>query len=289
MHVMTEEKFTRCPGCRTVFRVTPAQLALREGQVRCGHCRAVFDGTASLIRLAPSANGPAPDENTGPLTVTLRHAHALEPAEGPADPASASTAATATPNAGPATRSSAPPAPAQHVDYDQRFAWDRPRRRSRTSLALYVAGLLALILLFAGQLAWHYRDVVSAHVPALRPALARMCALGGCTIRPLRDISWLSIDASDLQADPAHKGLLILTATIRNRAPYAVAFPHLELTLTDPQDGVVVRRALAPAEYAPGTQDIEAGIASNGEVAVRLYADASATQQSGYRVYLFYP
>ena len=70
---MADEKYTRCPGCRTVFRVTPAQLALRSGQVRCGHCRTVFDGTANLIRLARP--GPAyleEDANTGPLTVTLR-------------------------------------------------------------------------------------------------------------------------------------------------------------------------------------------------------------------------
>ena len=49
----TDEQYTRCPGCLTVFRVTPAQLALREGQVRCGHCRTVFDGHAQMISLAP--------------------------------------------------------------------------------------------------------------------------------------------------------------------------------------------------------------------------------------------
>jgi hypothetical protein len=119
--------------------------------------------------------------------------------------------------------------------------------------------------------------------------LARMCAAAGCTIRPLREIAWLSIDASDLQADAAHKGLLTLTATVRNRASYAVAYPHLELTLTDAQDNVVVRRALAPPEYAGGTVDVVSGIARNGEVAVKLFIDASATTQAGYRVYLFYP
>ena len=31
------------------------------------------------------------------------------------------------------------------------------------------------------------------------------------------------------------------------------------------------------------------GIAPNGEVLVRLFLDASATSQAGYRVYLFYP
>ena len=119
--------------------------------------------------------------------------------------------------------------------------------------------------------------------------LASLCAAAGCTIRPLREIAWLSIDASDLQADAAHRGLLTLTATVRNRANYAVAYPHLELTLTDAQDNVVVRRALAPAEYAGGTVDVGAGIGRNGEVAVKLFVDASATTQAGYRVYLFYP
>ena len=281
MHVaMTEEKFTRCPGCRTVFRVTAAQLALREGQVRCGHCRTVFDGAARLIRLAPGNVPPPEDEANGPLTVTLRSAHALEPVTG--DAATHATRATS-------DAAKDGEKPEQHVDYDQRFAWDRPKGRSGTATLAYLAGFLLLVALFAAQLGWHYRDLVSAHLPSTRPLLDRLCAIAGCAIKPLRDIGWLAIDASDLQADPAHKGLLILTATVRNRAPYAVAYPHLELTLTDGKDAVVVRRALAPADYVGATQDAGKGIPGNGEVAVRLFVDASATVQSGYRVYLFYP
>jgi hypothetical protein len=116
-----------------------------------------------------------------------------------------------------------------------------------------------------------------------------MCAAAGCAVRPLRDVAALSIDASDLQADPAHKGLLILSATIRNRAAYALAYPHLELTLTDSGDQVVVRKAMAPGEYAGGTADLASGIPANGEAVVRLFIDASATTQAGYRLYLFYP
>lgn len=281
MHVaMTEEKFTRCPGCRTVFRVTAAQLALREGQVRCGHCRTIFDGTARLVRLAPGSAPPPDEEANGPLTVTLRSAHALEPVTADA-PAHAARAV--------AEAAKAEEQPEQHVDYEQRFAWDRPRRRSRAVMLAYVAGFVLLVALFAAQLGWHYRDQLAAHFPSTRPLLERLCVAAGCTIKPLRDIGWLAIDASDLQADPAHKGLLILTATVRNRAPYAVAYPHLELTLTDAQDAVVVRRALAPGEYLGATVDAVKGIAGNGEVAVRLFVDASATVQSGYRVYLFYP
>ena len=291
---MAEEKYTRCPACRTVFRVTPAQLTLRAGQVRCGHCRTVFDGTANLIQLAPLSTPSVPDDDAnGPLTVTLRSAAALEPLASPATRNAAPGPATVAPTATPATRAKAAPAPVaeddEPVDYDHRFAWDRPKRRSRPRTIAYAIAIVVLVLLFAGQLAWHYRDLLVAHFPATRPVLTRLCAVAGCTIRPLREIAGLSIDASDLQADAAHKGLLILTATIRNRAAYPVAYPHLELTLTDAQDQVVVRRALAPSEYAGGAADPGAGIAGNGEVAVRLFVDASATTQAGYRVYLFYP
>src|SRR6266536_1575048 len=83
---MAEQQFTRCPGCKTIFRVTPQQLAMREGQVRCGHCHTVFDGVAGLLSLAPRPlDEPELDEAAlGPPTVTLRSAHALEPAPGPA-------------------------------------------------------------------------------------------------------------------------------------------------------------------------------------------------------------
>jgi predicted Zn finger-like uncharacterized protein len=281
-----DEKYTRCPGCRTVFRVTPAQLQLRAGQVRCGHCRTVFDGTANLIHLAPAAIAARDD--------ALRSAQALEPVTPAAAPLA--TPRVTEPQSAPPSASTVPVSDAkpaasddEAIDYDNRFAWDRPKKRSRARTAMYVSAIVALVLAFMGQLAWNYRDRLAAYVPTLRPVLTRLCALASCEVRPLREVAGLAIDASDLQADPAHKGLLILTATVRNRASYPVAFPHLELTLTDAKDQVVVRRALAPAEYAGGTANLDAGIVGNGEIAIKLFLDASATSQSGYRVYLFYP
>ena len=141
---------------------------------------------------------------------------------------------------------------------------------------------------------FHFRDAIAAHWPTTKPALIRLCAAAGCQLHALREINGLSIEASDLQADPAHKGLLVLAATIKNRMPYPLAYPHLELTLSDiqkqtQQDVVVVRRAFAPQEYASGTADLDSGIPANGELSVKLFIDASATTQAGYQVYLFYP
>src|SRR4029077_13969542 len=137
-----------------------------------------------------------------------------------------------------------------------------PGGRSR-----FVDGIAIVLLLvaLALQAVLEFRDALAAHLPITRPLLAAACEWLGCSVGPLRDTAALSIDASDLQADPAHRGLLLLTATIRNRAAYAIAFPYLELSLTDSSDRVVVRRAFPPSDYAGGTTDPGQGIAANGE------------------------
>ena len=282
-----EDKYTRCPGCLTVFRVTSAQLALREGQVRCGHCRTVFDGHAQMISLAPlPPDADHDDLALGPPTVTLRSARALDPAPG------ASSRGIPEPSfRTDAPDPSAPKATIRTIAQTDESSreYRHARRREREQRRLWVAAVPILVALLIGQALFHFRDAVAAHWPATKPALTRLCQAAGCAIRPPRDVAGLAIDASDLQADPAHKGLLILSATIRNRATIALAYPHLELTLSDSNDQTVVKRALAPAEYASGTAQIAAGIPANGEVLVKLFIDASATSQAGYRLYLFYP
>ena len=287
-----DEKYTRCPGCLTVFRVTPAQLALRDGQVRCGHCRTVFDGYAQMISLAPmpreSTEAERDDLALGPPTVTLRSARALDPV---------SDSSRAIPE--PSFRTDAPDTARTpqgtirtitDTDAAQRSGGDkRTRRKTHLQRRAWAAGVPILAALLIGQALFHFRDALAAHWPASKPVLTLFCQATGCAIRPPRDVAGLAIDASDLQADPAHKGLLILSATLRNRATIALAYPYLELTLTDSNDQVVVRRALSPPEYASGTTEIANGIPANGEVLVKLFVDASATSQAGYRLYLFYP
>ena len=241
----------------------------------------MFNGHEHSISLLPNDSAlidPEYDELAqGPPTVTLRSAHALDPPPPPPPP----------PAAPPREAVAVAPAAAA-VDYDNRFSMARKvPSRLWTRIGMVAIPFLALTL--AIQALLHFRDVLAAQAPATRPILTRMCALAGCAIRPLRNVAALSIDASDLQADPAHRGLLVLTATLRNRAPYPIGYPYLELTLTDAQDQAVVRRALAPSDYASGTADTGAGIPANAEVPVKLFIDASATTQAGYRLYLFFP
>jgi predicted Zn finger-like uncharacterized protein len=309
---MSDFAYTRCPGCRTVFRVTTAQLALREGQVRCGRCRAVFDANDHLVRHpgADETREPSeaqePSEAAAPVDApsevvaqvdaavkadTPAQSDALVQADAPpqTDAEAHTDGERSLPTETEATAQTEAPSEtplAASIAHPRDYQW-RPRRRLREQpTALYALALVALVALLGAQLLFEYRDALAAHAPLTRPLLEAACRAAQCEIAPLRDASALSIEASDLQADPAHKGLLKLTATVRNRAGYAIAYPYLELTLTDPSDAVVARRAFPPAAYAPARA---AGIAGNGEVVVTMFFDASATSQAGYRLYLFYP
>ncbi|MGN6388157.1 MAG: DUF3426 domain-containing protein [Burkholderiaceae bacterium] len=64
---------TRCPHCKTAFRVANDQLKLRGGLVRCGQCKEIFNGIENLLpadatqRPATSSIDPAPFPKPQPL------------------------------------------------------------------------------------------------------------------------------------------------------------------------------------------------------------------------------
>src|SRR5258707_6147444 len=69
---------TTCTHCLARFRVTPPQLNAKQGQVRCGRCRKVFNGFEALERY--------PDDDTGSRLLaareaTLKETHPPEAAE----------------------------------------------------------------------------------------------------------------------------------------------------------------------------------------------------------------
>ena len=57
----------------------------------------------------------------------------------------------------------------------------------------------------------------------------------------------VSIESSELQADPARPTVVILNAVLRNHAKFPQNYPGLELTLTDAEDKPTARRTFKPA------------------------------------------
>jgi predicted Zn finger-like uncharacterized protein len=260
---------TRCPACDTAFRITPAQLRARAGKVRCGRCNTVFDALASLQDIAPAGEAPtAPPPKDAAETAVATPATTVQ-----ADMAGrgADAAAVAL-----LREDIAPPAAPP------------PTGRRASGYAWGAASLLALLVLL-GQTIYVFRAELALAHPAWRPQLDEFCRLFECDIPLPRKSDLLSIEASDLHADPQRKNLLLLSATLKNRATFVQAYPYLELTLTDLHDQPMIRKVFEPAQYLAEGADVRAGFAANAELAVNLRLDAGNTDASGYRLYLFYP
>ena len=161
-----------------------------------------------------------------------------------------------------------------------------PRPRRRPSRLWWLAGTLLLALTL--QVAYYHRGEVAVLLPEAKPLVQRICEELGCDVPLPRRADLLSIESSDLQADPAHPSVMVLTATLRNRASYIQAFPALELTLTNIQNQTVARRVLTPPDYAPRDTRPESGFAPGSEFQIRVYIEAAALTPTGYRLYLFH-
>ncbi len=290
---------TSCPACTTTFRVSPEQLKQRQGKVRCGKCRGVFDAFKSLATLPDET----PESTTDPsMSGAAMHFSTAGSGAGIAGPG-IGIAGSGIGIAGSGIGAVAPGMAAvgfgtpqqglldigaSEPGLDAGLAHDRPPSAGR-SRPLWLAALAVLALLLAAQLAYAFRDRLAAAWPASRSLLERMCAPVGCTVAWPQRPDLLAIEASDLKADPARPSVIVLTATVRNRGSIGVAPPALELTLTDAQDQTVARRIFLPRDYLPAAMDANNAMPALAEVDVRVTLDTGALRPAGYRLFLFYP
>ena len=298
---------TRCPACATSFRVTPEQLKLRAGKVRCGKCQTVFNAIDSLLESpvhGTTAESPSAPARQPAAPAALVDTIDLVPIEdigaAPARDRTPDTDASNEPISPEAVRDAALThgliAARETTEIPGYNKWAEGALSAPVPVSIPVAPpkwpfvLAALLLLatLAGQVAHQFRAELAVAAPALRPLLESSCAVLECDIPLPRHVELVSIEASDLQSDPASGGALVLAATLKNRAAYAQAWPLLEITLTDVQDNAVLRSVLQPADYLPGKVDPTV-FPPNAEIAVKLWLEARDVAAAGYRLYVFYP
>lgn len=296
---------TRCAHCHTVFRVTTAQLQVHAGQVRCGRCMQVFDALSGLA-LEPAPVEAVQESVSAPVAAATATAPELQVSTDPADTLSAplqellpdpqseiaapvsadEVVAVAGAGAFPPVEAGLEPMPSvEGIDADNPFA--RPHAELRPAIPrhrlLIAAGMLAVVL--AAQAVFFYRSEVAAQLPLAKQGLVWLCAQAGCAVGlPQRPQSIL-IEASDLQViDPANPSRIQLTATVRNHAGYDVAYPALDLVLTNVNDHTLARRIFLPADYLGAGRDIDAGIAANAEMTVRFALETGNLGAAGFRL-----
>ncbi|MCX7896828.1 MAG: zinc-ribbon domain-containing protein [Rhodocyclaceae bacterium] len=157
-----------------------------------------------------------------------------------------------------------------------------PPRRWPWLLASIFLLLLALL-----QTAYYLRVELAAHVPIMREFWLAVCREIGCELPFPRKPDALKLLHTELA--PFGEKRYELIASLRNAASYAIAYPHLELTLTDTRDGVLARKVFSPREWLPSEREPSQGFAAGDEFEFRLVFEAQDLAAAGYRLYLFYP
>ena len=288
---------TTCTQCQARFRVTPPQLNAKQGQVRCGKCRSIFNGFEALERF--------PDDDTGARLLAAREAAeraaGIAPAAAPVPfddlpdietlqtvvtPPSAEGAPFVEP---PAPVSTSPPRANRPARSPREEVTLAPLPRAKPPARAWAFGATLLVLVLGAELAYEYRAALAQRYPVVRPYLESACAAAGCSVPWARDEALLKLEDSELLEVPGKPNEISFGARIRNLAPAAQEYPYLELTLTDLTGQAAIRRVLRPADYlgrpARGGETIAAG----SELSIQLRLETPRIKATGYELLLFYP
>ena len=301
---------TTCGHCHARFRVSPQQLNAKQGQVRCGRCRQVFNGFESLERF--------PDDDTGARLLaareaeeraqrevisgveTLREERASNAPDMPVEAAPVGAVDFEPPPASPARVDFEPTQPppveppgppstpmSRSRKREPELVLEPPPRTRPARAWSFGVALLAVVL--AIELAFAFRGPLAQRYPVLRPPLEAACGWIACNVPYAREDAMLKLEESDLQEVPGRPNEIALGARVRNLATYAQEYPHVELTLTDLSGQPAVRRVLRPTDYLGRPVASGEVLAGGAELAIQIRLETLRVKATGYQLLLFYP
>lgn len=168
----------------------------------------------------------------------------------------------------------------------RRSAAVRKQLNSEVSSTLWLILAFLLIVMLGVQVVWFKRDDFVASYPQLRPVYRHLCTAIGCTLSLPRDPTEVVILGSDLQTVAENR--MALNLNLANKANNAMAWPVLELTLTDVEDQPLARKVFAPSEYLSPASRVEEGVPPTSETPITLNLEIKDIKAAGYRVRTFY-
>ena len=273
---------------------------MSDGWARCGQCSEVFDASSNLQREVPFEPEPDPEPTpTSPQLQSPELTAAAQEAVALTSELQEIVAARAVPFEDPAPHGSPEalrPGPNTAVDLHELNESDVSFLRTNPQTAqphkpwvravLSVLGV-CLILGLTFQFVVHERDRMATLMPHAKPVLETVCSYLNCAVSTLQQIESIVVESSTFTR--IRNDNYRLNLVIRNTAPYPLAMPAVELTLTDAQDQAVLRRVLSAPDLNTAANPLAANSEWSGSVAISARTNGSAERIAGYRVLAFYP
>lgn len=266
---------THCPACQTQFFATEEQLNQHGGKVRCGQCMHVFDAKAQMLDVAVDSNN---NENVKtPVVATNNAIGTTEPSKTKSKTSKSKKITNAEPQQ-----------PAYFDDISGKSKLKRQLPTNKFKPWIWWLAVIIALLIAVTQSVYFLRNEIAIYYPQFKPALINACQILNCKIQLPKQIEFIVIDDSDMQEDAERSGLIYFSTTLINTGNHAVAFPDLELTLTNIEESPVLRRLFKPAEYITTQVSLEDGMQAGAEIKVKLAMTTSGEPVSGYRVFVTY-
>jgi predicted Zn finger-like uncharacterized protein len=229
--------YTRCPECKTAYRIDISQLRAGRGEALCERCHTVFNALASLSTTVKDAAVPGPARlvNTPVLgdheAVVLPkferdRLEELDAAEMPGNREGVGMLKT----------DPRQPKPRKSGLPEEPWAW--------------AGGALVLLILLISQILAFEGRRLAQNVHA-RPWMDGVCSTLGCALPPFRDIGNLRITDRLLTMAGGPRDGFEFNLVFANQSDLPQAYPKLRLVLNELNGRPAAERLFAPAEYLP--------------------------------------
>lgn len=164
-----------------------------------------------------------------------------------------------------------------------------PAARRLPSSAIWLTGLVVLVIATLLQTVRIAAPTLVVWVPFAQPWLASACAVLGCEARLPLDLRRMDLTTAGVTHDARGVDRLRVAATLVNRATHLQDWPALELTLSDLHGAVLARRAYRPPEYVHNHDMLGRGLPPGIAVPIEFMIKRPGADPGGYELRLISP
>jgi len=250
--------FTRCPACHTVHPLNAALLAQGRGRYRCVKCGKVSNALEALFDQWPDAGREAPSAGELPELGAGLKLEPSEPADATPEEQALLSEQEAAGTGGTATRL-------------------RLRRLAWISAAVI---LLVVITLSLGR----FFGVAFFSQEGMQAVLTDWGLKQAPPEKPFRDVSQIELVGREMKPHPSRPQVLLLSATIVNRAERIQPYPSIDVTLLDVQGRQLKRQLFRPGDYLSRSSELRDGMSPGAYFAFSLELLDPGDQAVGFEL-----
>lgn len=303
---------TSCPQCDTQFLLDDELIKAYRGKVQCGSCEHVFNAKNRLTEVGDDINSAeeyqASLEDEDDADEIEQESVSIEPEVETADEAGFSVddledeptieaeeveiyISDDEPSDSQIieqTSTAIVAAPGNIDDFSKHISPAKQKKYRKSRPVLYSVLSILLIAIACLQSIYYLRVKIAALYPQYKPMLVQACEKLKCTIDLPKELDALAIENSDMQEDDQYQSVINFSTSLKNNAQYSMAYPNIELTLTDTDDKIVIRKLLKPQDYLSDDTKIAQGLTGRDSDTIKLALYINQLTVAGYRILLAY-